>query len=497
MTGVRDFFISYAHQDERWAEWIAWTLADGGYTHYFQKWDFRPGGNFVLEMQKAAQESERTLLVLSASYLGSLYVQPEWTAAFASDPTGRKRLVVPVRVERCEPAGILRPIVYCDIVDLGIEAARERLLAALQPSGKPETAPPFPGAPFLGAPSTVAAFPGPAASTPPTLDPARAAAEELRSLFATSGTTFMAQARLRDDLSARIHTRLHVQEHHEYEELFDHYFTQLQPDELRLHRTIRGYTTSILHEYNTRALELVERQPCLADFLPSIPELKQHLILWLSKFDQVFARTPSMCLLYVGVEERVGFPRYIEDELDHYLSTGMPAIRRLEPSGKSLEEQSHRGQSYDSFHRPRVERLHALEQRIVELTPTESFHETNDFRQEQLATTESAYSSLIGQWVAPGLLPSEGENVWLPRLESLSRTVDAAIRPDSPAEIIEAGRELRLAVFADHQTPHTKLAHALPCLVPLKHHERALGLGLEVSSVWNALRTLFRSCIHE
>ena len=80
---MRNFFISYNRTDERWAEWIAWTLADAGYTHYFQKWDFRPGGNFVLDMQQATTDSERTLLVLTTNYLSSLYTQPEWAAAFA------------------------------------------------------------------------------------------------------------------------------------------------------------------------------------------------------------------------------------------------------------------------------------------------------------------------------------------------------------------------------------------------------------------------------
>ena len=317
MGAARDFFISYNHRDERWAEWIAWTLAEGGYTHYFQKWDFRPGGNFALEMQKAAAESERTLLVLTTNYLESLYTQPEWAAAFAKDPTGEKRLVVPVKVERCEPGGMLRSIVHVDLIGLSVEDARVRLLDALKPSGKPAVAPAFPGA----AASDVAEFPGPAVSSPPRADPLGAAAEELRSIFATSRATFFAQANLRDDLSDRIHRRLGIRQHHEYEELFDLYYAQFQPDELRLHRTIRAYTEGILHEYNSRALEVLDHHRRLGDFLPSLPKLRQHLIIWLRKFDHVFTRTPSMSLLYVGVEEGLPFPSQIEAELERYLST--------------------------------------------------------------------------------------------------------------------------------------------------------------------------------
>lgn len=487
---LRNFFISYNRADESWAEWIAWTLDAAGYTHYFQKWDFRPGGNFVFDMQQATAASERTLLVLTTNYLTSLYTQPEWTAAFARDPTGEKRLVVPVRVEPCEPAGMLRSIVYCDLVGLGVEDAKTRLLAALPPSGKPESPPPFPAAP-----SNLAPFPGPPTTSTEPVDPVRRAAQELRSIFATSGTTFEAQARLRDDLSARIHSRLAISEHHEYEELFDLYFQKLQPDELRLHRMIRAYTESILHEYNTRALQLLEGEPRLADFLPSVPPLKQHLIIWLNKFDHVFLRTPSMCLLYVGVEERVGFPTEIEGELEHYLATGARAPwTDPRQSAEYMEERRAGSESYESFREKRLLRLHALEQRIAALAAAEAVKPTDEYRREQLLTTEESYGRLIGSWVAPGLLHSEDE-AWLPRLETLSREVDAATRPDSPLDLVEAGRNLRLAVFAENSGVHFKLTGALSSLPALKSHERELGLGSKVSDVWKGLSALVRGRI--
>jgi hypothetical protein len=45
-----DFFISYTGSDERWAEWIGWTLEAGGFSVVIQKWDFAAGSNFVLNM---------------------------------------------------------------------------------------------------------------------------------------------------------------------------------------------------------------------------------------------------------------------------------------------------------------------------------------------------------------------------------------------------------------------------------------------------------------
>ncbi|NEZ54165.1 TIR domain-containing protein [Adonisia turfae] len=84
----KDFFISYNSADRQWAEWIAYVLEEHGYSVIIQAWDFRPGGNFILDMQKATADAKRTVMVLSDDYLQALYTQPEWAAAFQQDPMG-------------------------------------------------------------------------------------------------------------------------------------------------------------------------------------------------------------------------------------------------------------------------------------------------------------------------------------------------------------------------------------------------------------------------
>ncbi|MEL6816538.1 MAG: toll/interleukin-1 receptor domain-containing protein, partial [Cyanobacteria bacterium J06598_3] len=136
--------MSYNRADKGWAEWIAWTLEDAGHEAVIQAWDFRPGGNFVLDMQRAAAETEKTILVLSENYLASEFAQPEWASAFADDPTSLERRLIPVRVQVCEPRGLLRPIVYVDIVGVEKETARQRILEALPDRLKPDKEPNFP-----------------------------------------------------------------------------------------------------------------------------------------------------------------------------------------------------------------------------------------------------------------------------------------------------------------------------------------------------------------
>lgn len=146
-TKRRDFFISYNRADKQWAEGIAWHLEEAGYTTVIQAWDFRPGSNFVIEMQRASDQAMRTIAVLSPDYLQALYTQPEWAAAFAQDPTGEKGTLLPVRVQECELKGMLSQVVYIDLVGLEEQAAKEALLAGVkQGRVKPTTAPGFPGA---------------------------------------------------------------------------------------------------------------------------------------------------------------------------------------------------------------------------------------------------------------------------------------------------------------------------------------------------------------
>ena len=61
----KDFFISYSTVDLSWAQWIAVQLERANHTTVLQAWDFRPGTNFVHEMQAAATTAERTIAVLS------------------------------------------------------------------------------------------------------------------------------------------------------------------------------------------------------------------------------------------------------------------------------------------------------------------------------------------------------------------------------------------------------------------------------------------------
>ena len=132
----RDFFLSFTGADRPWASWLQAELDAAGYSSVSQLRDFVAGGNFVLEMNRAARRARRTLGVLSPKALQAPYVWQEWAQRLAEDPVGEQRALVLVRVAPCEPEGLLGPVVYVDLVGLDEGAARallrEELVAAVR-----------------------------------------------------------------------------------------------------------------------------------------------------------------------------------------------------------------------------------------------------------------------------------------------------------------------------------------------------------------------------
>jgi hypothetical protein len=123
-----DFFITYSGKDEHWATWIAATLEAEGYTTAIQKWDFRPGDNFIAAMDRALVACRHTIGVLSPNYLASVFAQAEWTAAYRQALQGRRRGFIPVRVANCDLTPLLGTLAHIDLVNIDEPEARRRLL---------------------------------------------------------------------------------------------------------------------------------------------------------------------------------------------------------------------------------------------------------------------------------------------------------------------------------------------------------------------------------
>ena len=144
MSDKRDFFISYTKNDEQQAKWIAGCLEANGYTTFIQAWDFKPGQNFVVQMQEAIRHSEKTIAVLSNDYINSAFCSAEWAAIFTQDPIGTNSFLIPVRIAAVNPPGLLAAIIYIDLVGLDEQEAEKALLDGIDSNSSIRNQPDFP-----------------------------------------------------------------------------------------------------------------------------------------------------------------------------------------------------------------------------------------------------------------------------------------------------------------------------------------------------------------
>lgn len=142
----KNFFVSYNKSDSKWAEWIAWHLEESGYSTVIQAWDFRPGMNFVLNIQDAVVAAERTIAVVSEDYLDAIYTHSDWSTAFRRDPYGSEGFLLIIRVKPCALPGLFGQITSIDLFGLDERASRNALLAGVaKDRAKPLRPPDFPG----------------------------------------------------------------------------------------------------------------------------------------------------------------------------------------------------------------------------------------------------------------------------------------------------------------------------------------------------------------
>jgi TIR domain len=138
--------VSYASVDEPWAVWIAEQLEDHfGFRVTLQAWHFRPGDNFVRQIERALEQSSRVVLLLSTAYHERRFTEEEWQASWA---TGSGRLL-PIRIEDVDPRGLLASLVYIDFVGRNSAQCLAEMSRAFSPRGRTRGSV-FPGSTIRG-----------------------------------------------------------------------------------------------------------------------------------------------------------------------------------------------------------------------------------------------------------------------------------------------------------------------------------------------------------
>jgi hypothetical protein len=129
-----DAFISYSHHDKTWVcDTLLPRLERKGLRVCIDFRDFEPGAPSLTEMERAALQSRKTLLVLTPDYLASEWTEFENILASTLDPAARQRRVIPLLLKPCELPLRIRALTYLDFTKPDeTEFQFRRLVAALQ-----------------------------------------------------------------------------------------------------------------------------------------------------------------------------------------------------------------------------------------------------------------------------------------------------------------------------------------------------------------------------
>ena len=102
-------------------------LEENEYKTEIQAWDFEDGDNFVAHVSDALEICACVIFVLSKKYFESAWCKEEWTSALAKGMP-----MIPIRIEKVEPPGLLNARSYVDFFGLTEEAARKKLLDVVE-----------------------------------------------------------------------------------------------------------------------------------------------------------------------------------------------------------------------------------------------------------------------------------------------------------------------------------------------------------------------------
>ncbi len=128
-----DYFISASTLDETAAREVAAVLQEAGYSTFAQFKDIAPGNNFVREMQSGLDGSGRVIALYSPEYENSDHCQAEWSAAYNSDPSGKKRKLIPFLLRPTALNSLARQVAYKSLVGLSKEARKAAIFDAIAP----------------------------------------------------------------------------------------------------------------------------------------------------------------------------------------------------------------------------------------------------------------------------------------------------------------------------------------------------------------------------
>ena len=140
-----DFFITYHHDDELAARWIADVLLKAPFTLLMESWDFLPGVRPLDKIDYMLTRSRFAAVLVSGRWLLAGVEPGSWQSVTHKYPGPGTPALLLLRIDSCDVEQALGPVAYTDLYEFKSGEAANRLLkavgAAVPDEGKKETLP--------------------------------------------------------------------------------------------------------------------------------------------------------------------------------------------------------------------------------------------------------------------------------------------------------------------------------------------------------------------
>jgi hypothetical protein len=125
-------FLSHSSKDRFFARKLAETLKKYGVTVWIDEAELRVGDSLIDKISTAINQADFVAAVLSHNSVNSNWVQKELSLAMSKELAGRRIVVLPILIDRCELPSFLSDKLYADFTDSdNFDAPMQRLLHAV------------------------------------------------------------------------------------------------------------------------------------------------------------------------------------------------------------------------------------------------------------------------------------------------------------------------------------------------------------------------------
>jgi hypothetical protein len=112
---ANDVFISYSKADRAWVRnTLVPRLEGGGLKVIIGERDFELGVPKLINVERAVEGSRHTLLVLTPAWCESEWAEFDSLLTGTSDPAGRRRKLIPLMLQPCQPPGRIETLEPAD-----------------------------------------------------------------------------------------------------------------------------------------------------------------------------------------------------------------------------------------------------------------------------------------------------------------------------------------------------------------------------------------------